>query len=213
MAFKNSFLGKKKSFFKQYVFCSLNSWRWNWLFIFLLSKAYTVIVSLQACFCHIISSRSLGLHFKWRMWHDLALNTFNCWSKFNINLILWNAPSETTKRKMDYWEICVPPTPNLLLACPLLQKVLLREQQMDRLPSDYGMTDNAEQAELQCGNLLFQDPQTDFFKIYSISQVINMIYGAGVTVSETTKGSGGSSPKEMLSGVFCCACNAVSMQL
>lgn len=103
--------------------------------------------------------------------------------------------------------------PNFLLACPLLQKVLLGEQQMDRLPSDYGMTDNAEQAELQCGNLLFQDPQTDFFKIYSISQVINMIYGAGVTVSETTKGSGSSSPKEMLSGVFCCACNAVSMQL
>lgn len=76
------------------------------------------------------------------------------------------------------------------------------------------MTDNAEQAKQQCGNLLFQASQSDFFsKIYSISQVINMIYGAGVTVSETTKGSGCSSPKEMLSGVFCCACNAVSMQL
>lgn len=84
---------------------------------------------------------------------------------------------------------------------------------MDRLHSDYGMTDKAAQAELQCGNLLSRASQSDFFKIYSISQVINMIYGAGVTVSETTKGSGGSSPKEMLSGVFCCACSAVSMQL
>lgn len=94
-------------------------------------------------------------------------------------------------------------------------EVPLRQQQMDRLHSDYGMTDNAEPAELWCGNLLFQASlsHTDFFKIYSISQVINMIYGARVTVSETTKGSGGSSPKEMLSGVFCCACNAVSMQL
>lgn len=86
---------------------------------------------------------------------------------------------------------------------------------MDRLHSDYGMTDNAEQAELQCGNLLLRASLTpaDFLEIYSISQVINMIYGSGVTVSETTKGSGFSSPKEMLSGVFCCACNAVSMQL
>ena len=87
---------------------------------------------------------------------------------------------------------------------------------MDRLHSDYGMTDNAEPAELLLREPPVPSPslpQTDFFKIYSISQVINMIYGAGVTVSETTKGSGGSSPKEMLSGVFCCACNAVSMQL
>lgn len=67
---------------------------------------------------------------------------------------------------------------------------------------------------MQSRNLLFQAWNTDFLKkIYSNSQVINMIYGTRVTVSETTKGSGGSSPKEMLSGVFCCACKAVSMQL
>lgn len=81
------------------------------------------------------------------------------------------------------------------------------------------MTDNAEQARtaaqeppvLSCHRLIFFF--FFFLKIYSISQVINMIYGAGMTVSETTKRLGGSSPKEMLSGVFCCACNAVSMQL
>ena len=111
-------------------------------------------------------------------------------------------------------DVCVTNTqPSLSLSAS--SKVPLRQQQTDRLHSDYRMTDDAEQADLWCGNLLFQAslPQTDFFKIYSISQVINMIYGAGVTVSETTKGSGGSSLKEMLSGVFCCACNAVSMQL
>lgn len=99
---------------------------------------------------------------------------------------------------------------------PPSSKVPLRQQQMDRLHSDYGVTDNAEQAELRRGNLPAPSPaatRLTFFKIYSISQVINMIYGAEMTVSETTKRSGGSSPKEMLSGVFCCACNAVSMQL
>lgn len=90
----------------------------------------------------------------------------------------------------------------------------LRQQQMDRLHSDYEMTDNAKQAEIVVREppVLSLTATEWLFKIYSISQVINMIYGSGVTVRDN-KGVGGSSPKEMLSGVFCCACNAVSMQL